>query len=188
MHTPAVENSVDNLVGTLRSDEGFRRHFLASPAAALRQRGYDPKAIELPDSADMEALEARLRLLAPAEGEGDVWDGLKELLADPGDTPDFPPMILGPGGPSTAVTIAIAIYGVAIAVGPGNPVTAVVTGGPGPGDDEQQGVNAAADLKTLRALSKSQKEGLTFSVHGPDGLSADNLSRDVLESFLSRLN
>ncbi|WP_292103157.1 hypothetical protein [Brevundimonas sp.] len=179
MQNPSVENSVGGLVGTLRSDEGFRRHFLAAPAEALQQRGYDPDTIELPESADMMALEARLRLLTPAGSDGDIWEGLKELLADPGADPQFPQVILGPDEPPSTVAIAIAIYGVAIAVGPGDP-----------GDDQQQlrGNNTAADLKVLRALARSEPDALTFSVHGADGLTASALTRDVLDSFLARLN
>ncbi len=155
-------SSLNSLVSRLRADEGLRHRFVASPAAVLADEGFDVSKFNLPAALDAESLERRLAALD--EDGADAWSVVETWRADDPDTlPDV-------------VAVAIVIYGTSVVTGP------VVVIGSGDTDKPDH----ATDLKALRALSRLPNDQVSFAVHGPDGLVANNLSRDVLEAYLSR--
>ncbi len=155
--------SLNALVTRLRADDGFRDRFVASPASALAEQGFDLSRFNLPDGIDGAALERRLTAL-DGEAGVDVWSTV-EAWADDGAEPT--PTV-------DMVATVVVIYGTSV-------VTAVVVGG---GSDET--LDDSGAYKALRRLSKLPPEQLTFTVKGPDGLVAADIGRDVLEAFLAR--
>jgi hypothetical protein len=168
-----------DLMNRLHKDEGFRRQFAAAPAKTLQENGLDPDLLSLPAHLDYAELTDRLNHVykgpaadtAPAGISADqLWKrfgviGLSKeansQLAAAGDDP--PPLV------------SIVIYGASIVTAP------VVVAG------KEGGLRDVDQLQTLRNLSQHSRDKLSFSVSGPNGLKAQNVSADMMSAFLKRV-
>ena len=169
----------NTLFTKLYNDDVFRTRFAQDTAEVLREEGFDPDLLALPERIDPVRLKEQLERLFSGAAKppiasldelnalspNDLWErlniiGLKEQERNMLPTND-------------PVGVAIVIYGSSM-------VTVDGAGTVG-------SLKSLKQLKTLRSLSRHRKNALKFTVTGPDGVSAEDVSADVVHAFLRRL-